>query len=173
MKYILILLALSSLHTFAQRDQVSDSMVNSFQQNLPIEDIVETLSACDWMVMGMRGDLTPEESQMMSHAQALFMSREFSELDSLFDHGNEIIQLYAFGALCTSHPDSLTDKHLTLLSEKGTIKIYMQNGEKFPKMDKSMFAQEMYSNVEVRKQEKRNKLKTEEKIATDIQNTAA
>lgn len=173
MKPILILFLLISFKGFSQGQEVSDSVFNAFQQNLPIEDIVETLSECDCIVMGMRGDLTPQEQKMISRGQALMMAREFDELDSLFDHGNEIIQLYAFGGICASHPDSLTDKHLSLLTESGKIKMYMQNDQKFPKIEKNEIAQGFYDNVEIRKQETLDKKRVEDVIVNYIKETAA
>ncbi|MCC7452645.1 MAG: hypothetical protein IT222_00655, partial [Crocinitomix sp.] len=133
--------------------QTDSAMVN-FQRNLPITDIVETLSECDCMILSMRGDLTAREEKLVSRGQAILFGRYFSELDSLFDHGSDLIQLYAFGGICITYPDSLNDKHLQILKKEGTVRIYEQGKDSFPTKPIIRIAGMMYQSVAQIKLEK-------------------
>jgi len=125
----------------------TDSAMINFQRNLPITDIVETLSECNCMILGMRGDLTEKEAKLVSRGQALLFGRYFNELDSLFDHSNDLIQLYAFGGICLTYPDSLNDKHLQILKKEGTVRIYQQGTDSFPSKPIIEIAGMMYKSV--------------------------
>lgn len=125
----------------------TDSAMINFQRNLPITDIVETLSECNCMILGMRGDLTEKEAKLVSRGQALLFGRYFNELDSLFDHSNDLIQLYAFGGICLTYPDSLNDKHLQILKKEGTVRIYQQGKDSFPSKPIIEIAGMMYKSV--------------------------
>jgi hypothetical protein len=147
---LLILFAAIGLCGMAQTDS---AMVN-FQRNLPITDIVETLSECNCMILGMRGDLTAREEKLVSRRQAILFGRYFSELDSLFDHGNDLIQLYAFGGICITYPDSLNDKHLQILKKEGTVRIYERGKDSLPSKPITQIAGMMYQTVAQIKLEK-------------------
>lgn len=142
----------------------SDSAMINFQRSLPIQDITETLSECNCMIMGMRGELNEKEAKLASRGQALIFGREFNELDSLYNHGNNIIQLYAFGGICMTYPDSLTESHLKILSKEGEISIYQQGTDEFPKMPISKVAGQMYKVVAKNEKEKETQLLVEKKI---------
>jgi hypothetical protein len=147
----------------------SDSTMIKFQRSLSIQDITETLSECNCMIMGMRGELNEKEAKLASRGQALIFGREFNELDSLYKNGNDIIQLYAFGGICMTYPDSLTEIHLEILNKEGEISIYQQQGtDEFPKMPISKVAGQMYKVVARNKKEKEIQLLVEKKIIAFI-----
>lgn len=152
---------------FISYGQSNSAMIN-FQRNLPIQDITETLSECNCMIMRMRGELNEKEAKLTSRGQALIFEREFNELDSLYNHGNDIIQLYAFGGICMTYPDSLTESHLTILSKEGEVSIYQQGSDEFPKMPISKVAGQMYKMVAKNKKEKETQLLVEKKIIAFI-----
>jgi hypothetical protein len=142
----------------------SDSSIIQFRKNLPIKDITETLSECNCIIMGMRGELNEKEKKLTSRGQALIFGREFKELDSLFNHGNSILQLYAFGGICLTYPDSIVEKHLTILNKEGEVNIYKQGAEEYPKQPISQIADQMYSVVARVKKEKEIQKIVEQKI---------
>lgn len=169
MKYVFTLLCFSILACFGQGDStISDQTLKRLQARIPIKDIVTTLSECDCMVLGMRGELTEKEKQMVTHGQALIFGRPFHELDSLYQHGNDIIQLYAFGGICTAHPDSITDAHLKILEKEGTVNIYRQDGGEMPKESISNIAKQMHHSIIVRKKQQAIQVKVEELIESFI-----
>jgi hypothetical protein len=142
----------------------SDSAMIKFQRSLPIEDITETLSECNCMIMGMRGELNEKEEKLASRGQALIFGREYNDLDSLYKNGNDIIQLYAFGGICMTYPDSLKERHLKILNKEGEINIYQQGTDEFPKMPISKVAGKMYKVVAKNKKEKEAQVQAERKI---------
>lgn len=142
-KTLLILFVAIGYRGIAQTDS---AMINS-QRHLPLTDIVETLSECNCMIMGMRGDLTEKEAKLVSRGQAILFGRFFNELDSLFDHSNDLIQLYAFGGICIAYPDSLNEKHLQILNKEGNVRIYQQGKDNFPTKPISEVAGMMYKSV--------------------------
>lgn len=133
--------------------QIDPEMLK-FQRNIPITDIVETLTECDCMILEMQGDLTEKEAKLVSRGQAILFGRYFNELDSLFDHGSDLIQLYAFGGICTTYPDSLNAKHFQILKKEGTVKIYQQGKDSFPSKPIMEIAEMIYNSVVRIKHEK-------------------
>jgi hypothetical protein len=146
----------------------SDSVMENHHQNLSIQDIVETLSECNCMIMGMGVELTEKEKKYISRGQAIFFGRKFGELDSLYENGNNIIQLYAFGGICLSYPDSLSEKHLEILKNPDTVNIYVQGADQFPIVPISEIATGMHKAVEVIKKQKETKLIVEERVSDFI-----
>ena len=161
--YLLFFITAVCVYSCAEK-RVSESAMIDFQRSLPIEDITETLSECNCLIMGMRGDLNRKETKLVSRAQALVFGRKFNELDSLYKNGNDIIQLYAFGGICMTYPDSLTENHLKILSKKGEVSIYQQGTDEFPKMPISKVAEQMHKVVARNKREKETQLLVEKKI---------
>ena len=169
MKYVFTLLCFSILACFGQADSIiSDQTLLRLQRSIPIEDIIETLSECNCMVLGMRGELTEKEKRMVTHGQALIFGRTFHELDSLYQHGNDLMQLYAFGGICNAHPDSITDEHLKILEKEVMVNIYRQDGGKMPKESISNIAKQMHHSIVVRKKQQEVQLKVEELIESFI-----
>jgi len=106
------------------------------------------------MIMEMQGDLTEKEEKLISRVQAIAFGRYFNELDSLFDHGSDFIQLYAFGGICVSYPDSINDKHLQILKKEGTVRICQQGKDSLPSKPIIEIAEMMYKLVSQIKNEK-------------------
>lgn len=163
-KILFFLLVTINFHSFSQED----SAFINFQRNLPISDIVETLTSCDCMLMRMRGELNDKEEKLVSRGQALLFGRRFNELDSLFNYSSDLIQLYAFGGICLTYPDSLTEKHLQILNKKGTVRIYEQGKKKFPTMPISEVAEMMHNSIARKKEEYQQQQKIQQLISDFI-----
>lgn len=170
MRTILLLLFIGiSLRGAAQEDSSSFY----YQRNLPIADIVETITECNCVILKLRYELTEKEIKLVSSGQAILFSRLFNELDSLFDHSNPLIQLYAFGGICTKYPDSLQEKHLTILNSEGVVRIYEQGKDSFPVMPAKEIAAMMYKSVTRNKLDKEQQLIVQKVISDFIVKYAA
>jgi hypothetical protein len=166
---LFILFIIIGIRGLAQKD----SAIINFQRNLALTDIVETLTACDCMVIKMRGELTEKEVKLLTRGQAIFFGRSFNELDSLFINGNNLIQLYAFGGICMTYPESLNEKHLQILKKEGSVRIYEQGKDIFPTKPISELATMMFESVARIKEEKQQQQNIQQLISEFILKYAA
>ena len=141
MKSLLVILIITfAINGISQEDSAIINNPNKYH----ISEIVNTLTECNCVVMEMNGKLTEKEKKLASSGESILFDRNFSELDSLFENSSEIVQLYAFGGICLTYPDSLNEKHLQILKKERAVNIYQQGKDTFPTKSTSELAEMMY-----------------------------
>jgi len=121
-----------------------DSVIISYPNKTNISEFVNTLTECNCVVMEMNGKLTEKEKKLVSSGESILFERKFNELDSLYENSSEIVQLYAFGGICLTYPDSLNEKHLQILKKERAVNIYQQGKDTFPTKSTRELAEMMY-----------------------------
>lgn len=140
-----------------------DTSVVQKTATMSLNQMVNTLSACECFIKSIRTPLSAEEHRLIA-AYGVMSGLDFRTLDSLYQHSNEIIKLYSFGLICSNFPDSLTDQHMKLLKNKHKIELHQKPQDDFPKERISSIAYEMYAMIEKKKQDEITHARVEEKL---------
>jgi hypothetical protein len=145
MKLLFILFICLPLITSAQTDSSFAPQI----PKIPLNEAVKNILDFNCMVLELKDPLSPKEEVLVKSINRIYNESSFNELDSLFDHGNSLLQLYAFAGMCIKYKDSISDKHLFILSKKEMVKIYRQNAKKHPQKSIGEIAS-IFFNLEIK-----------------------